>query len=201
MHCINQICLLFSFLAVTNGGLVSIDVPYYECIRNDMNEPKIPGVCATFHSHYQSFEVDELFTHQHIVDICTSDLSTPLSIAMSDSMLDWDLDDCIIYIGNYIKAELDSQHKTKLIELKNDMENVFVELDKITESFGENQWIEGNIWRFHGDDNEQIRNHLANKRRCLLTTLVSGLLNKNSHIAEVGKKLLSGIFLNDFFSD
>jgi hypothetical protein len=175
---------LLSLIEVNSGVVLSI--PYYECVRHHRDHPKIAGVCSTFESHFLSAEVaaEETFTRQAAIDICTSETSTEFNTLMADAVTDWSLDVCVIYVTSYVEPELKARKhdNLKFESKKEQMEKVFLELDKITESF--NVWIEGSIWRFSTNDNDSIKQGLARKRSCLLTSLVSHLKD-NAHIAEV----------------
>jgi hypothetical protein len=167
-----------------------LELPYYECNRNGVAVGAGPGVCSMFGTHYASVPVDarfqpsgqQPFSYYTVADaaaFCASAGAAALDAAMAMATLGWTSSACASYVHAYVSAEL--QASAVAVASAASSQNVsgldqvlvgrYSELDGITASFGDGQWVEGNIWRLQRDDSDAEQSLLQRKRRCLLTAL------------------------------
>jgi hypothetical protein len=182
--------IMSMFICLTHGGVL-VEVPYYKCLRND--EPIVPGVCASFQTHFLVIDIVEPFTDSDALQLCQSVDAQGMFTSMADAISDWSTYGCVFYLMYYIEPELraiqyETNNKAAAVskaEVEAIRSNLMRELDEIQELYRHRSNImEGSIWRIGIDDSDSVREELYRKRNCLLGTLISGL-PENAHIGEV----------------
>jgi len=182
------------------ASALDVQVPYYGCVRNDGLSDHVPGVCSTFSAHRLDVSVPDgaTFSWGEAQKVC--EISQGLNEAMSKATLDWSLAACMGYLKSFVDLEVIAHlgdltpAGSLLLEngLDKALETHYKAIDAITESFGAAQFIEGNIWRYGRDDDAALREKLANKRQCLLTSLAAAVPTPAAVSAAVGGSARGG---------
>lgn len=176
--------LVFFGVVPCSGALVK--VPYHSCYRDDQTTAE-RGVCSQFGTERIELEVEEGVTDEDISTLCQSDFAAGFYNSMFDTISDWSLEGCVIYLRYFMTAELQAQsYEKKALENKIQFEKldyqILSELNRIQESH--EKMIEGGLWRGGTEDDEPTQKRLAKKRACFRGTLSYNLKEK-SHLAEV----------------
>ena len=117
---------------------------------------------------------------------CESTAGQRLSIFMSHATMDWDgVPSCMSYVASFVGREMAARSR-ETVRLEEALATHYDKIDAITDTFGQHQWIEGNIHRLQRDDGAAEQLMLERKRACLLTALAVAVPLQGGRIAEIG---------------